>query len=169
MGGDDAAGGGDSTGRGPGAGKGSHSQRSRALLTEQQALAIYNSRLNTAADGGRSSRALAWQYGVSCPTSISAGVSREWQWTNLEQTGRTCSQHGACPDGAAHGRGGAGQSGGRWGSKSASEKTACAHAPAEASCLLGERGAGQAPAPPVRAQGQHTWPRIAAFDRDPQI
>jgi len=73
-----AAAGGSSTSSGPGAGAGSHSQRSRALLTEQQAVAIYSRRLNAAADGGRSSRVLAWQYGVSPKTIRDIWSRRTW-------------------------------------------------------------------------------------------
>jgi hypothetical protein len=65
------AGGGSS---GPGAGEeGNHSQRSRALLTEQQVVDIYSRHLNAASDGAQSSRVLAWQYGVSCPSADPAG------------------------------------------------------------------------------------------------
>ncbi len=63
----------ESVSSGPDAGAGSSSQRSRALLTEQQAVAIYSRRLNATDDGAQSSRVLAWQFGVSCPSGCSAG------------------------------------------------------------------------------------------------
>ncbi len=79
----DAEGGGSSASSGPGAGEGGKSPRCRALLTEQQAVAIYSRRLNTAADGALSSRVLAWQYGVSCPPKLcrSGSDGRLWACT----------------------------------------------------------------------------------------